>query len=254
MYLIALALVGILIAVVLLMIFNFRFLLYPVIPSLNPINSAKHTSLDGVSLFISDLHLRADRQFHYRDAIRQLLQERQASNLIVVGDLFDSPEDGRQIIGNNTGSPIAEILGVRDMPIKTFFIEGSPGHDFRSKQRRALNLNPLVQLGRCAYLDFKQMTVIAYHGHDLSWKGMIGHAWDRFISPLSIERAWKKLAGVPESDWVIFGHTHLPGIDREHRIANCGGWQTIPLLVRPACTGVLLSPQKASLEVVNFAR
>jgi len=253
MYLFALALVGILIAVALLMLLNFRFLLYPFMPSLNPVTSAKHASLDGVSLFISDLHLRADHQFQYGDAIRHLLQERGASNLIVVGDLFDSPEDGRQIVGNNTGSPIADILGVRDMPIKAFFVEGSPGHDFWSKESCALNLTALVRLGRCAYLDFKQMTVIAYHGHDLSWKGMIGHGWDRFISPLSLERVWKKLARVPDSDWVIFGHTHLPGIDRKHRIANCGGWQTVRLLVRPACTGILLSPEKGSLEVVNFA-
>jgi UDP-2,3-diacylglucosamine pyrophosphatase LpxH len=252
MYQFALVLVGILVAVALLIIINFRFLLYPLMPRLNPMTNAKHVSLDGVSLFISDLHLRADRQFQHRDAIRQLLHERHVSNLIVVGDLFDSPEDGRQIVGGSTGSPIADILGVRDMPIRAFFIEGSPGHDFSSK-KSALDLTPLVQLGRCALLDFKQMRVIAYHGHDLSRKGMISHAWDRFISPLSVERVWRKFARVPDSDWVIFGHTHIPGIDPKHRIANCGGWQTIRLLVQPACTGLLLSPEKASLEIVNFA-
>ena len=180
--------------------------------------------------------------------------ERHVSNLIVVGDLFDSPEDGRVIAGDRAGTPMADILGVRDSSVNSFFIEGSPPHDPSWKEREAVNIAPLLQLERCAVLDFKQMTVVAYHGHDLSsWKGAIGHGWDRFISELSLERGWKRLAGVPSSDWVIFGHTHIPGIDAKHRVANCGGWQPIGFLVRPARTGLLLTPENESLEIVKFA-
>ena len=251
----AFGLIGIAILVgCLLVVFNFRFLIYPLNPNLNPMTNATHTSLDGTSLFISDLHLRSDSHFQHSDAIRHVLQDRRVSNLIVVGDLFDSPEDALAIAGTSTGSPIADILGARDLPIKGFFIEGSPPHDPASKKNVSLNLTPLLQLGRCAVLDFKQMAVIAYHGHDMSWKGMVGHGWDRFISPLSLERAWKRLAGVPDSDWVIFGHTHIPGIDRKHKVANCGGWQTIRFLVQPARTGLLLSPENGSLEIVSFAQ
>lgn len=247
-------LVGIPIAALLLVIFNFRFLLYPVVPSLNPIRNAKRLTLDGSSLFISDLHLKAHRPFQYSDSIRRVLQERNVSNLIVVGDLFDSPEDGRIIARECAGATIADILGVRDSPVKAFFVEGSPPHDPSSKETATLNALPLQQLGRCAILDFKKMTVVAYHGHDLSWKGAIGHAWDRFVSPLSLERAWKRLAGVPHSNWVVFGHTHIPGIDVQHRVANCGGWQRVRFLVSPACSGIFLSPEESSLELVNFAR
>jgi predicted phosphodiesterase len=172
--------------------------------------------------------------------------------LIVVGDLFDSPEDAVNIVGDGSDSPIADILGLQGLPINAYFIQGSPPHD-PSAEEGPLNLAPLIRLGPCALLDFKQMTVVVYHGHDLSWKGAIGHGWDRFISPLSLERAWKRLAGVPDSDWVIFGHTHIPGIDVKHRVANCGGWQPIGFLVRPACTGILLSPENGSLEIVHFA-
>jgi len=235
-------------------IFNFRFLLYPFIPSLNPMRDLKRVTLEGTTLFISDLHLRAHCRFQYSNAIRGVIQERHVSNLIVVGDLFDSPEDGRMIAGDRSGSPIADILGIRDSSVKAFFIEGSPPHDLSSQETAALNFAPLVQLGRCAALSFNQTTVIAYHGNDLSWKGALGHAWDRFISRLSLERAWKKAAGVSESSWVIFGHTHIPGIDVTHRVANCGGWQSIGFLVHPACTGLLLSPQDDSLEIVKFAK
>ena len=252
MHSLVLVLVGIVI-VALLSLFDFRFLLYPVVPGLNPMRNATRLRLEGHSLFISDLHLRAGRPFLYTDAIRRVLAEREVLNLIVVGDLFNTPEDGAMITGGSAGSAIADILGVRDLPIQAFFIEGSPPHDPSLKQNAILNLTPLVRLGRCAILDFKEMTVIAYHGHDMSWKGAIGHGWDRFISKLSLERAWKRFARVPDSDWVIFGHTHIPGIDAKHRVANCGGWQSIGFLVRPARTGLLVLPENGSLEIVNFA-
>ena len=256
MYSFALVLGGVVIVAFLLSIINFRFLVYPLFPSLNPMNNVKRLSLDGRSLFISDLHLRVDRPFQYSDGIRRVLRERHVSNLFVVGDLFDSPEDGRMIAGEESvGSPIGDILGVLDLPVKAFFIEGAGHHDPSSKQNAALNMAPLIFLGRCVLLDFPQMTVIAYHGYDLSAvAGAIGHGWDRFISKLSLERAWKKLAHVSDSDWVIFGHTHIPGIDVKHRVANCGGWKSIGFLVRPACTGLFLSPENDSLEIVNFAK
>jgi predicted phosphodiesterase len=254
MYPIAVIILGIVIVALILIALNFRFLLYPFVPSLNPTRNATRESLNGPSVFISDLHLRADHPFQHSQAIRQVMEARRVSNLIVVGDLFDSPKDGRRIAEDDAGSPIADILGVRGLPIKAFFIQGSRPHDPSPKEDAVLNMAPLVRLGRCALLDFNRMTVIAYHGHDLSWKGAIGHGWDRFISQLSLERAWKRLAGVPDSNWVIFGHTHIPGIDVKHRVANCGGWQSIRFLVHPACTGLFLSPENGSLEIVNFVQ
>jgi len=253
MYPFVLAIAALVIVALLLLALDFRFLLYPFVPSLNPMRNAKRVSLHGPSLFISDLHLRSDRPFQHSEAIRWILQERHVSNLIIVGDLFDSPNDGRMIAGDRAGTPIARILGMQDLPVKGFLIEGSPRHDPSPREGAALNLAPLLPLGKCALLDFKRVTVVVYHGHDLSWKGAIGHGWDRFISELSLERAWKRFAGVPDSDWVIFGHTHLPGIDAQHRVANCGGWQHKRILVRPACTGIFLSPESNALEILHFA-
>jgi len=252
MYPVALVVIGILIVAVTLFSLNFRLFLYPILPSLNPMRDVKRVSMIGPSLFISDLHLRADRTFQYTKAIHHILESRHVSNLIVVGDLFDSPKDALQIAGHSGVSPIADILGLQGLPINAYFIQGSPPHDPSSKEDGTVNMAPLVRLGRCALLDFKEMIVIVYHGHDMSWKGAIGHAWDRFISQLSLERIWKRVAGVLDSDWVVFGHTHIPGIDVKHRVANCGGWQPVRFLVHPACTGLLLSPENGSFEIVHF--
>ena len=170
-----------------------------------------------------------------------------------MGDLFDSPKDAQEI-ATNTQNPLARILGFDGLPVKVFFVYGSPPHDPSPLERTIFADTPLTTLGTCAVLDFGRTQIVAYHGHDMSEKGAIGHGWDRFVSKLSLERAWKRVAGVAESDWVIFGHTHLPGIDIKHRVANCGGWQPKGFLVRPACTGLMLSTENDSLEVVHFAR
>lgn len=174
--------------------------------------------------------------------------------MFVVGDLFQSPGDARKIMAKDPTNSIAGLLGFDSLPIKVFFVHGSPPHDPQAREQTIFAGTPIIPLGGCAILDFNRLKVIAYHGHDLSLKGAIGHGWNRFISKLSLERAWKRRAGVADSDWVIFGHTHLPGIDAKHRVANCGGWQSIVFLVRPACTGIFLSQENDSLEIVNFAR
>ena len=251
MFPLALVIIGMLIVALALFFDNFRFLLYPVIPSLNPIRNAKTLSLNGPSLFISDLHLRVDQPFQYSQNVRHVLEARRVSNLFIVGDLFDSPEDARRIMAQEDS--IGKILGFDGLAVNVFFVWGSPPHDPSPNEQSVFAHAPFTPLGRCAILDFKQVRVVAYHGHDLSLRGAVGHAWDRFISKLSLERGWKRLAGVADSDWVIFGHTHIPGIDVKHRVANCGGWQPIRFLVRPARTGLFLTPETGSLEIVNFA-
>ena len=251
MFPLALIIIGMLIVAFALFLDNFRFLLYPVIPSLNPIRNAKTLSLNGPSLFISDLHLSVDQPFQYSQNVRRVLEARRVSNLFIVGDLFNSPEDAREIMAQ--ADSIDKILGFDGLVVSAFFVWGSPAHDPSPKEQSVFAHAPFTPIGRCAILDFKQVRVVAYHGHDLSARGAVGHGWDRFISKLSLERAWKRLAGVAVSDWVIFGHTHIPGIDAKQKVANCGGWQTVRFLVRPARTGLLLTPETGSLEIVNFA-
>jgi UDP-2,3-diacylglucosamine pyrophosphatase LpxH len=230
---------------------NFRFLTYPLFPQTNPMRTAKHVTLDVNVFFISDLHLRADHPFNYSNNLRRVLQERQVSQLVVVGDLFDSPEDAHRMLEGEEATRILRILGADRLSIKAYFVHGSPPHDPASGEdlvRAGFDF-----LGECAILSCGAIRVVAYHGHDLSRKGMFGHGWDRFISNLSLERAWKQFAGVPASDWVIFGHLHIPGIDTKHRVANCGGWQSVRILVRPGCTGLFLSPNSNAPEVVKVA-
>ena len=242
--------VGILVAGTVFSLSNFPFLLYPLMPRLNPFTKATDITLEGNILFISDLHLRAEHSFEYTDNMHKILEQRQVSNLVVVGDLFDTPEDAKEILAADGVAAIPRILGVGSLPIALFFVHGSPQHDPDSDQELASHFR---LLGQCAVITCGRFKVVVCHGHDMSRKGMFGHGWDRFIAPLSLERAWKRFAGVPRSDWAILGHLHIPGVDTEHLVANCGGWQTIRFLVRPACTVLFLSPQSSAPDIVNVA-
>ena len=243
------AVVAILVVAIILSLANFRFLTYPCFPHSNPLRSAKPLTLDGNVFFISDLHLRADKPFNHSADLRRVLAEHQVSHLVVVGDLFDSPEDAKRLLDADR---VLRILGIDGPLVTPYFIHGSPPHDPSSAE----DLMPagFVFLGECAILSCGTFRIVCYHGHDLSRKGMFGHGWNRFISNLSLERMWKRFAGVPHSDWVIFGHLHIPGVDTKKRVANCGGWQAVRILVHPACTGVFLSPNNSAPELVKVAK
>jgi len=245
------AVVAILVVAIILSLANFRFLTYPCFPHSNPLRSAKPLVLDGNVFFISDLHLRADQPFNYSADLRKVLVQRQVAHLVVVGDLFDSPEDAERLLDGEKGR-VLKILGAGDLRVTSYFIHGSPPHDPSSSDD--LTSAGFVALGECVILSCGPFRIVCYHGHDLSRKGMFGHGWDRFISNLSLERAWKRFAGVPKSDWAIFGHLHIPGVDAKNRVANCGGWQAVRILVSPACTGLFLSPNSGAPEVVKVAK
>lgn len=248
----AIVIIAIIIAAVIAAILNFRFLLYPLIPSLNPTAHVPRIKLKGSTLVISDLHLKSAEPFKYSGELRNFIETKQISNLIVNGDFFNSPEDARDVLGNPPkATALFRELGLDGLPLNLFWVLGSPAHDPArlDGQRDSGNLSVL---GRCVLIDFDHVQVMAYHGHDLSVKGAFGHAWDRFISKLSLERAWKKIAKVDRGLWVFFGHTHIPGVDPRYRVANSGGWQRVPF-VKPTKTGLLISDEHDAPQLVNIA-
>ena len=253
MPLLTILILAIAIAAIIGVFLNFRFLLYPVIPSLNPTAHTKQIKLRGSTLVISDLHLKSNQPFKYPSDLRNFIEARQVSNLIVNGDLFDSSEDARKVLGSppETAGVLGE-LGLDGLPLNLFWVVGSPDHDLSNLLSGRSSLGTFEILGKCALVGFGHVQVMMYHGHDLSLKGAFGHAWNRFISKLSLERFWKRIAKVDRTLWVFFGHTHIPGVDSRHRVANSGGWQKVPF-VKPTKTGLLISEGNDAPELVKIA-
>ena len=231
---------------------NFRFLMYPLIPSMNPVTHAKRLSLRGSILFISDLHLKSDQPFEYAGELRNFIENKNVSNLIINGDLFDSPKDAQEIFHiSQPNVSLLDVLGLEGLSLDMYWVTGSPHHDPSNLTKSEIEVEGFEALGRCAFIHCGLCEVMAYHGHDMSLIGAFGHAWDRFASRLSLERLWKRLAKIDKNVWVVFGHTHIPGLDETNRVANCGGWQTKPF-VHPTRTGVLFSEGKDTPRSVRI--
>jgi predicted phosphodiesterase len=232
---------------------NFRLLMYPLIPTLNPVAHARRLTLRGSTLFISDLHLKANEPFNHAKDLRNFIVTNHVSNLVIDGDFFDSPKDAQGILGTSRSQIGAlNALGLEDLSVDLFWVLGSPVHDPLDLPERHADAEDLVVLGNCALIDCGRLRVLAYHGHDMSHIGALGHAWDRFVSGLGLERLWKRLANVDKTVWVIFGHTHVPGVDMRSRVANCGGWQKVPF-VRPTNTGILVCDGHTAPELARIA-
>ena len=243
---------AIFVAAIMAVVVNFRFLMYPLIPSLNPVTRASKLRLKGNTLFISDLHLKLNRPFKYSNDLRRFIEANNVSNLIIDGDLFDSPRDAQRMLGSDAKNSVFNVLPSEGLAVNLFWVIGSRAHDPLKPSENITGSRGLQVLGRCVFIDFGGFEVLAYHGHDLSLKGAIGHAWDRFVSKLGLERMWKRFAKVDPKVWVVFGHTHIPGVDTRSRVANCGGWQKVPF-VSPTRTGILFAEQEDAPRVVQLA-
>jgi predicted phosphodiesterase len=241
---------AIFVAALVAILLNFRFLTYPLIPSLNPTAHAEQLRLKGNTLFISDLHLKANHPFDHGKDLRNFIETNKVSNLIINGDLFDSPRAAQQILDRESGIPKA--LGVEGISLNLFWVIGSPHHDPTDTSKSLMGSAGLKILGRCALIEFDRFEVLVYHGHDTSLIGALGHAWDRFLFKLGLEKAWRRLAQVDPNVWVIFGHTHIPGVDAERRVANCGGWKGVPF-VPASRTGILVSETADAPKLVQIA-
>jgi len=238
-------------AAIMVIIVNFRFLMYPLIPSLNPVTHASKLRLNGNTLFVSDLHLRLGRSFKYSSNLRRFVEANDVSNLVIDGDLFDSPKDAERMLGSDLKNSVLNVLSSEGLNL--FWVLGSPAHDPPKPFEDMKDSRKLQVLGRCAWIDFSGFEVLVYHGHDLSLKGAIGHAWNRSMSKLGLESMWKRFAKIDPKIWVIFGHTHIPGVDTHNRVANCGGWQEKAPFVNPTRTGILITEHEDTPKLVELA-
>ncbi len=243
---------AILVAAFITVLVNFRFLMYPLFPSLNPVIRAKRLRLGGNTLFISDLHLRSNQSFNYARDLRNFIETNNVSNLVIDGDLFDTPKDGQKILGTRRSEGgVLNTLGLEGSSVNIFWVVGSPPHDPVDLANEEKDPDGITVLGDCAVMECGRLEVMVYHGHDMSNRGAYGHLWDRFVSRLSLERVWKRFANVDKSVWIIFGHTHIPGVDARSRVANCGGWSSNPI-VHPSGTGIFISEGEDTPKLVSI--
>ncbi|MDI6592108.1 MAG: hypothetical protein QME61_04250 [Patescibacteria group bacterium] len=214
------------------------------------LKEAEPIYLSGKTLFISDLHLKN---------LSQIDIQFDVDNLIIVGDFFHSPKyfskfgkDKEEIfkrvleklISANSSTNVYYIL-CRDATHDPHLSE----FDFKFD-----NVN-FRCLGTKGHFVLEELHIFAIHGDQINRTGVMACAISYFSKllgkPLILERFWKNLAKIDKDYWLITGHSHIPAIDYENKIANCGSWVGVPLinfLLRiPTKTGILFKEKEIKL-------
>ncbi len=247
----AISLFGIL---VLWTVFGLYLLFYPlgVIPKLVdfppgicplPCVEPELVELEGPTLFIGDLHLSHGEDPSRFLGLAQFVSDRGVENLVIVGDLFDSPRNARKILGSSSDEDavhtILRYLGLNDSVVKLYFVKGSPAHDPKEFD---LNYNGegLVfrTLGKCVRFFTDGVTVLSVHGDDV-FGGLHGLIFSSLAGRPYLEAWWKDVMGLDDEEWVIMAHSHNPDIDYSRRVANTGGWTHQSGLGPPSGRGIL---------------
>lgn len=184
-------------------------------------------TLDGSALFVSDFQLRtSDLDVHFSLPLEGI------EHLVIVGDLFNSPAEFYKM-GSSDEERLANALATcipAEFSGTIFYIYGN--HDpvlqreeFLVGQHRIRFFKEFVQF------VIQGTSVIVFHGHQLH-DGLIGGgvSWlaQKLHRPLPFERLAKKRYGIDTHTWLVTGHSHVPAIDHENKIANTGSFAGAP--------------------------
>ena len=211
-------------------IYTFPFLLYPIGNPYTGIKDQSPIYLQGKSLFISDVHFIGESL----DLGSYLISE-SIDNLIIIGDLYHSPDIYDEFGIQNT----LQLLNLEVYPGEIYFIWGTSNHD-PHVNISTTNFQTMGSFGFFATAHYK---ILAHHGYLRSRRGGISFMFDHFISYPILQQLWRTRAGVPENIWVFTGHSHIAKLNHVLKIGNCGGFTDIPLFHPPLGEGILVDEQ-----------
>lgn len=222
---------------------------YPV-PCQNPpvINQS------GKALFLGDLHLRASDGPSKFAGLSDFLRREKVTSMIFAGDLFDSPSEAEKLLSTKSDEgkvqAILSILGIETSNVSTYFIRGSPVHDPPNLELTVQTGGlSFVSVGKCARFLIDNVSVTALHGDD-AFGGLHGLLFAYLTGRPFLEGWWKERIGLSDSEWVVMAHSHVPGIDEVHRVANTGGWTDLLGFGPPKGKGILIAEGTVRLVTI----
>ncbi len=221
------------------------------LPCINPVT----VFLEGPTLFISDLHLTHNEDYSRFSNLPSFILARGIRNLVIVGDLFNSPSDSLKILGEvgdeANANKISHLLGLNGTIQHLYFVKSSRSHDpaefnltFRDEGFE------FRTLGKCARFTNNDTGVLTIHGDD-AFGGLHGFIFSYLTGRPFLEGWWKDVIKIDDDEWVIMGHSHVPGIDYSRRVANTGGWTDLLGFGPPRGSGILLLEEEVMLVNVK---
>lgn len=204
---------------------------------------------EGRVLIISDLHL--DRNSRDLNCIGDYLEKSNISYLILNGDLFDKLH--RKKFEDKFLIEIKQRLGIKNYSeLKIIYILALYNHDPHFKENIKESKESLILRGILKLKTGDDLFYI-FHGDYAASNGIgIMSLANKITSKLLFERLAKNAIKAENNNWVILGHSHIPGIDYERKLANSGTW--IKRIVSNTDTGILIEFKNGSTTEVNLIK
>lgn len=224
--------------------------IYP-IPCVNP----EIIELEGVTLFLGDIHLTFEEDSSRFSGVSQFILRNEVRNLIFVGDLFNSPYEAEKIIGSKDGVDAVHIIlssiGLKEETVKVYFVKGFQSHDPKDFDLNVQQDGVIFRtMGKCVRFSNNETNVTTIHGDD-AFGGLHGSIFSYVTGRPYFEAWWKDIMNIDDEEWVIMGHSHSPGIDYSRRVANTGGWTNRFGFEPSKGQGILLINEEISLVNVS---
>jgi len=189
------------------LLYNFPFLLYPIGNPPVPINNQVPISLAGNALFISDVHFLGEPM-----DLGTYLEAEEINNLIIIGDLFLVAN----IFDEFGITATLQLLNLDTYVGQIYFIWGN--HDPHVN----ITAPNFQTLGHFGFFTIQHHTILAHHGTYQSRFGEIAFVVNYIISYPILEQLWRIRVGIPEEIWVFTGHNHIAKLYPELKIGTCG--------------------------------
>jgi len=235
--------VAVVVLAVIYILWNFPWLIRYYTPIMH-----KEKILGSKIIVVSDIHL---REGSIPRALSDFIKKEGAEILVVAGDLFEYRH--RKISRDRLEAKLAEIFGPifkSAFPRQIFYVTSTSSHDpkIENVEEFMISGKKIVVIPGVLILEDSSMYYVT-HGDYASRNGVIARTLNR-IFRFWTERKLRKVLKLPDDAWLICGHTHLPGIDRNCRIANTGSWKG-KISVKPTYTAVIVDTEKDHVEIEN---
>jgi UDP-2,3-diacylglucosamine pyrophosphatase LpxH len=189
------------------------------------------------------------------------LAAREGASLVILGDLFDDLH--REVGDDELERALRAVFrGVAGLEI--YYVTSGSSHDPILKRETHLRLESLSVhvYPRALIARVGRLRMFLTHG-DLALRNgahafLVNVAAMTLGKRLYLEKALKKKLRLPSDWWLVMGHTHIPGIDREARVANTGSWKAswsfnLPYWRPPSNTYIIVENGAIELRARGFS-
>lgn len=200
-------------------------------------------------IIISDLHL------HPKNCIvnflYEIIEKENVNTVIIAGDLF---EFHRKMTKEELKELFKKCFSIHNKKLSIYYTPSKSSHDpilENSEIEIDNDLFHIIAINGCLKIISKYNLFYISHGDYVARNGGIAGAINKlaqkFGKKLFLEKKLKKIIGTEQNAWLIMGHTHIPGIDTDYKVANTGAWKTHPMR-ESSNTYILVSEDAVTLK------